>query len=329
MLPNSNEKVKNSFLKKGLTKHRRSDSNSSEADSIQVQSSFNLEKRGWLVEPSATPVVTPSRSLDTRKQLKTAQPATATIRKPVIKDISQKDILGAVSDEDIFKLTELTTRLPEITKTSTNKHYKNRSDKENDENITRKRKESVDGDLVTRSGKVISQQQMNRPVIRRPSFSSPGLPLLSTLSDMDTSDDTRRKSWLYKSLIKPYKSKSNNNKSNITNSSTGSNIDVTSEAASIAEEYYLSRAKELLKKDHTRSNSSNQQLKQTSEASTSRDVNRRHSFDSFQPAVDDGRAYMSKEEEDQMLSDLVQNQEFIIQQDEALAKWDEEQKQEV
>lgn len=90
MLPNSNEKVKNSFLKKGLTRHRRSGSNSSEADSIPVQSSFNLEKRGWLVEPSATPVVTPSRSLDTRKQVKTAQPATATIIKPVINDISQK-----------------------------------------------------------------------------------------------------------------------------------------------------------------------------------------------------------------------------------------------
>lgn len=261
------------------------------------------------------------------------------------------DILGAVSDEDIFKLTELTTRLPEVTKTSTNKHYKNRSgmliyiytaysiilisvymiciDKENNENITSKRKESVDEDLVTRSDKVISLQQMNRPGIRRPSISSPGLPLLSTLSDMDTSDDTRRKSWLYKSLIKPYKSKSNSNKSNGTKSSTGSNIDVTSEAASIAEEYYLSRAKELLKKDHTRSNSSNQQLKQTSEASTSRDMNRRHSFDSFQPAVDDGRGYTSKEEEDQMLSDLVQSQEFIEQQDEALAKWDEEQKQEV
>lgn len=41
------------------------------------------------------------------------------------------DILGTVSDEDIFKLTELTSRLPDLnttttTNTSTSKHHHHR-----------------------------------------------------------------------------------------------------------------------------------------------------------------------------------------------------------
>lgn len=100
MLPNSNEKAKESFLKKKsftllnkTNRHIRSQSSSSSLDNepTTIQSSFNVDtnKRGWL---ESTPVqVAPSRSLDTRKT-NTVKPTTATIRKPVIKDVSQKGI---------------------------------------------------------------------------------------------------------------------------------------------------------------------------------------------------------------------------------------------
>lgn len=98
MLPNSDEKVKESVIKKksfSLLNDRHSysqSSNSSVAGSNEtttIQSSFNLEnnKRGWLESTSVQ--VTPSRSLDTRKSNNVTKPTTANIRKPA-KDIGMK-----------------------------------------------------------------------------------------------------------------------------------------------------------------------------------------------------------------------------------------------
>lgn len=85
MLPNSDEKAKQSFLKKRSfsllnKRHSRSQSSSSSAPNHEplqtIPSSFNLEnnKRGWL---ESMPVqVTPSRSLDTRSTYATKSTAT-------------------------------------------------------------------------------------------------------------------------------------------------------------------------------------------------------------------------------------------------------------
>jgi hypothetical protein len=108
--------------------------------------------------------------------------------------------------------------------------------------------------------------------------------------------DTKRRSWLYKSLIKPYKkgSKSNSNKSTSTISENDSN-NTKSPAASIADEFYRSLESE--SHLHNRSNSS--QVTTTTQPNNNN--TRRHSFDSFHSIMKE-EPLIYTEEEDQALT---------------------------
>ncbi|KAI7893580.1 uncharacterized protein EV154DRAFT_600847 [Mucor mucedo] len=298
MLPHSDEKAKESLINKRSfslinKRHERSQSSSSALAPTQQPSTFNLEnKRGWL---ESTPVqVTPSRSLDNRRSYNVTKSSTTnhhhhhhqqqqqqqqqqhTHRKPT-KDI---DLLGAVSDEDIFKLTELTSRLPEV---NTNKHHtRKRSD--HDENITRKRMQSED-DPVTPEKKITS-----------PATSS---------SEMN---ESKRRSWLYKSLIKPIKKNTTKREDN---------QNVMSASASIAEDFYNNNPLPI-----NNFGGRSGQLKSATgggggggEPSTAN--NRRDSFDSFQSSFLDESDTVSKEDEE-----LIENKEFVDYHDAVLDRWE-------
>lgn len=184
----------------------------------------------------------------------------------------------------------------------------------------------------------ITSQQI-KPGIRRPSISTP--PSITAYPTRNSSEiesnERKRRSWLYKSLIKPYKTKG---------TSKSKDNQKISVAASIAEDFYnnnplpinnfgLSRVNTVnnpLKKKlkpspiHGRSNSSNM----NGEPSTSNNRNRRHSFDSFQSLIKESvNEPLSKDEEDQEIYNLIENKEFIDYHDNALNEWDQERKKEV
>ncbi|KAG2208336.1 hypothetical protein INT47_006192 [Mucor saturninus] len=293
MLPHSDEKAKESLIKKRSfslinKRHERSQSSSSALAPTQQPSTFNLEnKRGWL---ESTPVqVTPSRSLDNRRSYNVTKSSTTnyhhhhqhqqqqqqqhTHRKPT-KDIA--DLLGAVSDEDIFKLTELTSRLPEV---NTNKHHtRKRSD--HDENITRKRMQSED-DPVTPEKKITS-----------PATSS---------SEMN---ESKRRSWLYKSLIKPIKKNTTKREDN---------QNVMTASASIAEDFYNNNPLPI----NNFGGRSGQFKSATGGGEPSTSNNRRDSFDSFQSSFLDESDTVSKEDEE-----LVENNEFVDYHDAVFDQWE-------
>ncbi|CAO3653245.1 unnamed protein product [Mucor hiemalis] len=301
-------------------RHNCSQSSSSSSVSHELQSSaFENNKRGWL-EPTTSVQVNPSRSLDMRKS--SSIPTAANIKKPLITDVLQKDILGAVSDEDIFKLTELTARLPDVPTANKppKQHHRHRTTDEN--NITRKSKQVEQSDGV----------KINDPVtITSDVPSSP----LSTQNSSDINLDTpeKRRSWLYKSLIKPYKkgSSSKSSPSGKSASTTYSDDHLMSPAASIADEFYRTMESEDEKKTegfkyklrsqkrfsnspfHARSNSSHV----TSTSATPNNMSRRHSFDSF-------HSHLIKEEPATQFEALDSKN----LQDQALEKWDQERKRE-
>lgn len=310
-------------------RHNRSQSSSSSSVSHELQSSaFENNKRGWL-EPTTSVQVNPSRSLDMRKS--SSIPTTANMKKPLITDVLQKDILGAVSDEDIFKLTELTARLPDVPPANNKppkQHHRHRTATD-EHNITRKSKQSEqpsDGGV-----------KINDPVIITSDV--PSSPPLSTQNSSDINLDSpeKRRSWLYKSLIKPYKkgSSSKSSPSGKSNSTASSADDhFMSPAASIADEFYRAMESEDEKKStpegfkrklrsqkrfshspfHARSNSSHV----TSTSATPSNMSRRHSFDSFQ-------SHLITEEPTTAQFEKLDTSNF---EDQALAKWDQERKQE-
>lgn len=227
---------------------------------------------------------------------------------------------------------------------------------EHAENITRKRREQSQDifrdDLVTSSDKIlITSQQINdkKPGIRRPSFSTPSSATASSVSTTQNSSelaldvpeigDTKRRSWLYKSLIKPYKTKSSSKSNSSKSSSSATNPDeqpqdfynsprLNAAANDHTKNKQIASTQFDVPNNHTRSNSSNQ----TAEPSAGNNTNRRHSFDSFLPPANEPDGIftsMSKEEEDEAILNLIDNREFLDHHDDALAKWDEERKQEV
>lgn len=366
----SDEKVKESIRKRRSfsllnNRHTRSQSSSSPLPvnneiTTTIQSSFNLEtnKRGWLESNSVQ--VTPSRSSDNRKISTIIKTTTNKARKPG-KDIGKNnhyeiiifihsvkiDILGAVSDEDIFKLTELTSLLPNVIP-STKNHNRRRSGNSNnkhiswegtntlieyDENVTRKRNQQSEDNPVTQEK--ITSQQINdkKPGIRRPSISTP--PSINEFPTRNSSEvesnEKKRKSWLYKSLVKPYKT------IGIITNKPKENQHISA-SASIAEDYYRNNPIPInnfglsgMESPDTVSTSSNRIRSNSSnmngEPSTSNNTNRRHSFDSFHSFV--LSQPLSKDEEDQNIYKLIENQDFIDYQDNALDKWEQQVKKEV
>ena len=168
-------------------------------------------------------------------------------------------------------------------------------------------------DLVTRT--TITSEKL--PGTTSSPISSTDMMLLSDTPD---SNDTKRRSWLYKSLIKPIKKTS---KSTISNKSSTSSTDqedaIKSPAASIADEYYRTIEQQQQQSTeslpfkskintqsplHTRSNSSHV----TGVENATQNPTRRHSFDSLQPFKQD---------------ELINEDLF----DPQLAQWDQERKQ--
>ncbi|KAK4517136.1 uncharacterized protein ATC70_000466 [Mucor velutinosus] len=86
-------------------------SNNSTNDSFKLN---DANSRGWL--ESSGVQVNPSRSLEKKSH-----------HRKQAKELSQKDVLGAVSVEDIFKLTEMTARLPEVTPQASTSKSKNKN----------------------------------------------------------------------------------------------------------------------------------------------------------------------------------------------------------
>lgn len=120
--------------------------------------------------------------------------------------------------------------------------------------------------------------------------------------------ESKRRSWLYKSLIKPIKKGGPKRDDNQT---------TLSASASIAEDFYNNNPlpiNNFSRVNHVRSNSNTH-----GETSTSTDTNRRHSFDSFQSSFLDESDTLSKEDESER---LVENKELVDYQDQWMDQWD-------
>ncbi|OBZ82056.1 hypothetical protein A0J61_09894, partial [Choanephora cucurbitarum] len=161
MAPIANEKKKEPFLKR---KHSRSSS----AHISPIESSNEVPSRGWLESVSVQ--VKPSRSLDR----KPPPPTLVEPKKTLPPHLSQKDVLGAVSDEDILKLTEITAQLPKLTTLNT------------------------------------KPSKPSTPISKTPERPSPSIQTTSTpassVSSLENPTDTKRASWLRK--LKPNRSRS-------------------------------------------------------------------------------------------------------------------------
>ncbi|RCI04344.1 hypothetical protein CU098_013036, partial [Rhizopus stolonifer] len=197
------EKKKDSLIKKS---HVRSQS--SQASNLDT---FGSDNRGWLESVSVQ--VKPSHSLD-RKSLATNDMPSNNTKKHIKTNISQKDILGAVSDEDILKLTEMTVQLPKPTINNSKPPPKQRT-------------------IVEKHNPLSVDQQ-------------PAPSLHSSEILLDEEHDRKRSSWLYK-LKKPQRSKSKSRQNDIISDEQPSQ---KTPAACMVEEFYQ-KHEPFLKRRHS------------------------------------------------------------------------------
>ncbi|EPB82556.1 hypothetical protein HMPREF1544_10718 [Mucor circinelloides 1006PhL] len=218
----------------------------------------DANSRGWLESSSVQ--ANQSRSLEKKSH-----------HRKQTKELSQKDILGAVSVEDIFKLTEMTARLPEVTpqastlKSKHKNHHRHTSE---------------------------PSSSMQKP-LEMSSTSSPNtteLPIITTSSDLITSSSS--KSSLSSSLepVQEHKRSSwLHRKKKDTNKSA---------AASIVDEFYQKNPKEdnVLSRIHSINITPLSDIKfgikkasnQQKEPDVSEPESRRHSFDNHANTQDKG-----------------------------------------
>ncbi|GAN06725.1 hypothetical protein MAM1_0134c06213 [Mucor ambiguus] len=245
--------------------------NTNTSNSNSTNDTFKLNdanSRGWLESSGVR--VNPSRSLEKKSH-----------HRKQTKEVSQKDILGAVSVEDIFKLTEMTARLPEVTpQASTSKSKHKNHHRRTSEPASTAQKPS---EMPT----TVSATTLGAPT---------ELPVMTTSSDLITSSSS--KSSLSSSLepVQEHKRSSwLHRKKKDTNKTA---------AASIVDEFYLKNPKEddVLSRIHSINITPLSDIKfghkkgsnQHKESDVSKQESRRHSFDNHTKAKE--RELETKEE---------------------------------